>query len=127
MVSKAVKNLQWFKNGNCSVDIIYNDGQLPETWTIEKLFAKHPSHPYNPLVANTFFVAGYIESWGRGIDKIFDACKSAGLQKPVYDIDANGIMIEIKANVDWNGNKINYDENGNRQTIVILSIMYLFI
>ena len=21
MVSKAVKNLQWFKNGNCSVDI----------------------------------------------------------------------------------------------------------
>ena len=97
---------------------IYNDGQLPETWTIEKLFAKHPSHPYNPLVANTFFVAGYIESWGRGIDKIFDACKSAGLQKPVYDIDANGIMIEIKANVDWNGNKINYDENGNRQTIV---------
>ena len=96
---------------------IYNDGQLPETWTLEKLFSKHPSHPYNPLIANTFFVADYIESWGRGIDKIFNACEAAGLQRPIYDIDANGIMLQIKANVDWDGNKIEYDKNGNRKSI----------
>lgn len=46
---------------------------------------------------------GYIESWGRGIDKICDACEIAGLQKSVYDIDGNGIMLQIKANVDWDG------------------------
>ena len=96
---------------------IYNDGQLPETWTLEKLFSKHPSHPYNPLIANTFFVADYIESWGRGIDKICNACEAAGLQRPIYDIDANGIMLQIKANVDWDGNKIEYDKNGNRKSI----------
>ena len=96
---------------------IYNDGQLPETWTLEKLFSKHPSHPYNPLIANTFFVAGYIESWGRGIDKICNACEVAGLPKPIYDIDANGIMLQIKANVDWDGNKIEYDKGGNRKGI----------
>ena len=30
---------------------IYNNGKLPEDWTIEKLFSKHPSQPYNPLIA----------------------------------------------------------------------------
>ncbi len=28
---------------------------------------QHKSGPYNPLVANTFFRAGFIEVWGRGI------------------------------------------------------------
>ncbi len=86
-------------------------------WTLEKLFSKHPSQPYNPLIANTFFVAGYIESWGRGIDKICTACENAGLQKPTYEIDATGIMLQIKANVDWDGNEIKYDENGNKITV----------
>lgn len=92
---------------------IYNNGKLPEMWTLEKLFSKHPSQPYNPLIANTFFVAGYIESWGRGIDKICTACENAGLQRPTYEIDATGIMLQIKANIDWDGNEIQYDEDGN--------------
>lgn len=96
---------------------IYNNGKLPEMWTLEKLFSKHPSQPYNPLIANTFFVAGYIESWGRGIDKICTACENAGLQRPTYEIDATGIMLQIKANIDWDGNEIQYDENGNIITV----------
>lgn len=79
------------------------------------MFAKHPSHPYNLFIANTFFVAGYIESWGRGIDKICNACEMAGLQKPIYDIDANGIMLQIRANVDWVENKIEYDKDGKSE------------
>ena len=35
---------------------------------------KHRSRPYNPLIANTFFRAGFIEAWGRGIEKIKDSC-----------------------------------------------------
>ena len=35
----------------------------------------------------------------------------AGLQKPIYDIDANGIMLQIRANVDWVENKIEYDKD----------------
>lgn len=46
--------------------IFWNEGQLPENWTIEKLLDKHPSKPYNPDIANAFFRSGYIESWGRG-------------------------------------------------------------
>lgn len=53
------------------VDRIYiaNDCIFPEDWTINDLMGKHHSRPYNPLIANTFFRAGFIEAWGRGIEK----------------------------------------------------------
>ena len=35
-----------------------------------------PSSPYNPLLANAFFLSGYIESWGRGIEKIAQECEA---------------------------------------------------
>ncbi|RCV62837.1 ATP-dependent DNA helicase RecG [Methanophagales archaeon] len=44
--------------------VLWNDGQLPENWTIETLKQKHPSKPYNPDIANAFFRAGLIEAWG---------------------------------------------------------------
>jgi ATP-dependent DNA helicase RecG len=50
--------------------MIWNPGQLPLNWTVERLLAKHASQPFNPDVANAFFRAGYIESWGRGIERI---------------------------------------------------------
>ena len=43
--------------------VLWNSGQLPQDWTLERLLGKHPSVPCNPLVANAFFRAGYIESW----------------------------------------------------------------
>jgi ATP-dependent DNA helicase RecG len=50
--------------------IFWNDGHLPDHWTVENLIRKHPSRPFNPDRANTLFRAGYIESWGRGTLKI---------------------------------------------------------
>ncbi|MDI9470924.1 MAG: ATP-binding protein [Bacillota bacterium] len=29
-----------------------------------------------------FYRAGYIENWGRGIQKIRDACKAHGVEEP---------------------------------------------
>ena len=75
----------------------WNDGQLPEDWTIEHLLNKHPSKPYNPLIANAFFRAGSIESWGRGIEKIQAECKEAGVPAPTFNYDMPGLMIEFKA------------------------------
>lgn len=42
--------------------IFWNEGQLPENWTIENLLTKHPSKAYNPDIANALFRSGYIES-----------------------------------------------------------------
>ena len=68
------------------VDRIYiaNDCIFPEDWTINDLMGKHRSRPYNPLIANTFFRTGFIEAWGRGIEKIKDSCKEAGNPMPEY-------------------------------------------
>jgi ATP-dependent DNA helicase RecG len=38
---------------------------------------------------------GYIDSWGRGIEKITDACKQAGLPEPIIDENSGGIAIEL--------------------------------
>lgn len=48
---------------------IANCGKLPENWTVDNLMSKHASRPYNPSIANVFYLAGLIESWGRGIEK----------------------------------------------------------
>jgi ATP-dependent DNA helicase RecG len=65
--------------------IIYNDGRLPENWSVKELLTTHRSEPHNPMIANAFFRAGMIESWGRGIESITDACKEAGLKKPSFE------------------------------------------
>ena len=67
--------------------VIWNSGILPQDWTIERLLGKHPSCPYNPLVANAFFRAGYIESWGRGIEKIRQECIAHGIEHCNHGID----------------------------------------
>jgi ATP-dependent DNA helicase RecG len=64
--------------------IFWNEGQLPENWTVDKLTQKHPSKPFNPDIANTLFRAGYIESWGRGTIKIINACKSHKIAPPIF-------------------------------------------
>ena len=59
---------------------------------------KHPSVPFNPLIAEAFFRAGYIESWGRGIKKINRECRDHDIEAPVYDYGMSGLMLTFKAN-----------------------------
>ena len=59
--------------------IFWNEGQLPDNWTIENLLVKHPSKPYNPDIANALFRSGFIESWGRGTLKMINECLKAGV------------------------------------------------
>lgn len=61
---------------------------------------KHASSPYNPNIAHVFYLAGFIESWGRGIEKICSACQKDGVPQPVYTINPGDIMIEFTAPED---------------------------
>ncbi len=63
---------------------ICNCGVLPDDWTLDNLLVTHRSRPYNPDIANAFFRAGEIEAWGRGIQRIISACKSAGCPSPNF-------------------------------------------
>lgn len=77
---------------------ISNDCVFPENWTTETLFRKHRSLPHNPDIANTFFRAGFIESWGRGIEKICNLCKNYRIPNPEYTVHPRDIMIMFKSN-----------------------------
>lgn len=74
---------------------IWNPGELPASWTADKLLAPHDSRPPNPDIANSFFRAGLIEAWGRGYDKIREACKEAGAPRPTVELDG-GLRISWK-------------------------------
>jgi len=78
--------------------VIWNSGQLPEKWTLDRLLGKHPSTPYNPLLANAFFRSGFIESWGRGIEKIHRECREHDIPKPLFDYGMSGLMLTFRAN-----------------------------
>ena len=45
----------------------------------------------------TFFRAGYVETWGRGIQKICEACQNSGIPNPDYNISGTGIMVKLTA------------------------------
>ncbi|AGB49583.1 putative transcriptional regulator with HTH domain [Methanomethylovorans hollandica DSM 15978] len=78
--------------------VLWNPGNLPENWTMERLLGKHPSRPFNPLLANAFFRVGYIEAWGRGIEKINRECREHDIQPPEYDFGMAGLMLTFQAN-----------------------------
>ena len=79
--------------------IIWNEGQLPENWTVENLLEKHPSKPYNPDIANALFRSGYIESWGRGTLNIINECLAAGLPTPLYYYSMSGFWVEFRKDI----------------------------
>ena len=82
---------------------ISNDCILPSGWTVETLMGKHRSKPFNPNIANGFFRAGFIETWGRGIEKICEACKNYGTVLPEYTVYPEDIMVKFEAlNTDTN-------------------------
>jgi ATP-dependent DNA helicase RecG len=76
--------------------MIWNYGQLPENWTIEKLQEKHSSVPHNPDISNAFFRIGYIEAWGRGIKKINEQCAEAGLPNPLFYCECSGVWVVFR-------------------------------
>lgn len=49
----------------------------------------------NPLIADVCFKAGYIDSWGRGTLKIYEACKAAGLPEPEITGLDGGILVTL--------------------------------
>ena len=73
-------------------------GEMPEDLdSTDKLFMKHSSKPYNPKLANVFFMSGMIEAWGRGFDKIKEACARYDGPLPEYNISKSGVMVLCKA------------------------------
>jgi ATP-dependent DNA helicase RecG len=76
---------------------IGNSCVFPPNWTVETLFEKHNSNPYNPDIARTFFRAGLVEAWGRGIEKICNECKEHGIPLPEFTVHPEDIMVKFSS------------------------------
>ena len=46
-------------------------------------------------MTNTFFRAGEVEAWGRGIQRIFEACQNAGTPAPIIDYKPHDLWLEF--------------------------------
>jgi ATP-dependent DNA helicase RecG len=109
--------------------IVYNDGRLPENWTVVNLLKKHRSRPYNPKIAYAFYRAGYIETWGRGIERITTACKDAGKPEPLFEASPSEISVTFFTNGESkpeekfvDGVVEKFVENGSKQMILKLML-----
>ena len=102
-VYNALIHCNWADNNPIQIrieeDVMYvsNSSMLPFGWTAETLLEPHSSKPFNPDIARVFYRAGYIESWGRGIQKICDACKNLGSDLPEYIVHGEDIMVKFAA------------------------------
>ena len=112
---------------------VWNDGEMPLGLdSTDKLFMKHSSKPYNPKLAGIFFKSGMIEAWGRGFDKIREACAKYDAPLPEYNISASGIMVLCKAcdkyldlmydeeDLHLGQSERNHDQNGHDVVMMIL-------
>lgn len=73
---------------------IWNPGGLPEGIHIEQL--REPDHPSvlrNPLIAQVFYYAGFVERWGTGTTRIIKQCAGQGLPEPEFKESAGGFRV----------------------------------
>lgn len=75
---------------------IENTGHLPSELTVETIKQSHRSYPQNPIIANALFKTGFLESWGSGVGRMIEACKSAGIPEPEYGTDGLFVWVTFK-------------------------------
>lgn len=63
---------------------IWNSGSLPSQLTISDLKKPHRSFPGNPLLAEVFYLADYIQKAGSGTIEMIKQCRQAGLPEPEF-------------------------------------------
>lgn len=77
---------------------LFNVGIWPESIPVDnELYQRHESIPYNPKVADVFYRAGEIESWGRGFLKIRLECEKVNAKLPDLSKTGNGITVKAFA------------------------------
>jgi ATP-dependent DNA helicase RecG len=75
---------------------IFSPGGLPDELNIEDLLTDHPSIRRNNLLAEVFFRAGLIESFGSGISRIRNSLKDANLPEPVMEDKGHSFVLTLK-------------------------------
>ena len=90
-IVNAVAHRDYTDNGSVQVMLfadrleVWNPGRLPPPLTLETLRVAHRSVPGNPLLAESLYLAEYIERMGTGTLDMIRRCVDAGLQEPEFE------------------------------------------
>ena len=98
-----------------------NEGKLPPEVPVEKLKTEHLSKPRNKLLADVFYKAGFIESWGRGTLEIVNRCLKQELPEPDF-IEEYGVFKTVLYKSKWNEEKLKKMELNERQIKAVLYV-----
>ena len=92
-IVNAVAHRDYTSHGSIQVMLfadrleVRNPGRLPPTLTPDMLRVAHGSVPHNPLLAESLYLAEYIERMGTGTLDIIRRCAEAGLQEPSFAVE----------------------------------------
>jgi predicted HTH transcriptional regulator len=94
-------------NSNASVEVrlfadrleVWNPGSLPAALGIDSLRHDHPSIPNNPLLAESLYLARYIEKAGSGTQMMIALCREAGLPEPDFEQREGSFVVTLWR--DW--------------------------
>ncbi len=91
-IVNAVAHRDYTSNGSIQVMLfsnrleVWNPGTLPPSLTLANLRQPHSSVPANPLLAESLYLAKYIERMGTGTRDMIHDCKMAGLAEPEFSL-----------------------------------------
>jgi ATP-dependent DNA helicase RecG len=74
-------------------------GELPFGLRAEQLSEEHPSRPRNPDLAGAVHRTGAIEVWGRGTNRVIEACRAWGIEPPTFRVDMGVTTVTFTADI----------------------------
>jgi predicted HTH transcriptional regulator len=72
---------------------IHSIGDFPTGIRAELLTQEHRSIPQNPLTAGAFHRTGAIEVWGRGTNRVIEACRAYGIAEPTFTEGSGAVTV----------------------------------
>ena len=100
-IVNAVAHRDYTSNGSVQVMLfsdrleVWNPGRLPPQLTLEKLRTAHASVPTNRLLAQSLYLAKYIEQMGTGTLDMIRRCSAAGLAEPEFTV-SDGFAVTVR-------------------------------
>lgn len=78
---------------------VHSIGDFPTGISAELLSQEHRSIPRNPLIAGAFHRTGAIEVWGRGTNRVVEACRAYGIAEPIFTQGSGAVTVTFKAEI----------------------------
>lgn len=90
-IVNAIAHRDYYSNAAVQVMVfadrieVWNPGELPPPLTLDSLRKPHASVPRNPLIAEVFYLATYIEKAGSGTLEMIKQCRNYSLPEPEFE------------------------------------------